>query len=147
VGQALGNQANISLDAFFSLLVESKPGLPISAFLDPGLVESTSRDLFSAISSQLARQYLMVPAADTFTGTYDHFEGRVFVRSLSLRLMQSSLATLAILTAIVLLFAPRNVVSRCPDSIGAIAAILVESPSFIKRFAGRGIVRLARFGV
>lgn len=89
----------------------------------------------------------MVPAADTFTGTYDHFEGRVFVRSLSLRLMQSSLATLAILTAIVLLFAPRNVVSRCPDSIGAIAAILVESPSFIKRFAGRGIVRFARFGV
>jgi hypothetical protein len=134
-----GPSANSTIwGTFFQLCNISMPQENASAFLDAGLLQQVSREVYSSVAAQVAKQNFLSSAEEPFSGTYSISEHRLFVRGLSLRLMEAMLALLIIIPCILCVLTPGNCTSRDPGSIGGLATILARSSKLATILDGTG---------
>jgi Protein of unknown function (DUF3433) len=133
----------VVFDDFFNLLNISAPQKRVTNFLDDALLTEISRRAFSFVAAEIAKQYLLIPTSDTFSGTMNYVEHRLFVHQLSLRAMEAVLALLVILSCVIIFFRPSQVFSRDPGSINGLSTVLSRSPSVETILKGTGATSLA----
>lgn len=132
-----GSTYQVSFDSFFELYVALFRPEPDS-FLSAETLYNNCRRLFSLVSVQIAKSDLMVKGTTPLNITYFQSEQRLHIRGLSLNWMIATLSTLIITTSLTVFFAPTQMVSRDPGSVGGLATILSRSPSLSKILATYG---------
>lgn len=129
--------------AMYKLMQLANRGSGTEAFLDPEVLIRSSDTVFRGIASQVAQTYLRAPANETVIGEVDYFENRLHVKALTVWLMGSGLVLMMLMTMVVLLFRPTNVVPRDPTSIAASGAILASSQSLGSCLRGTGFAKIS----
>lgn len=137
VVEANGNSYQLALDRFFTLYV-SLFGVDVSSLMDTSTVHRRSQLLFSSVSAQIAKEYLMVPDQKAQSGTYSVSEYWLHIRGLSLYWILATISALLLLTGLLFFYIPGRVVSRDPGSIGGLTTILARSPSLAKTLSAHG---------
>jgi len=99
-----------------------------NSLLDPGSLLPNLRGLYNLVTAQIAKESLMIPAADSFSGTLRTVEQRLRVRELPLYWMFATLSILFGVSVCLDAIVSRRVVSRDPGSIGGLSTILARSP-------------------
>jgi hypothetical protein len=129
---------NATLSPFMLYFHLVNPRTTIDAFQNTTFLADAARDVYSALAVQIAKRYLTIDAQASIPGTTTYVEQRLFVRLLSIDLMDVVLVLLLVMTAVLFLFGPRNVVPRDPSSIGGLCAILYQSQRASKLLANTG---------
>lgn len=130
------------VDAFFTIMA-AQSNLSISndsiaTFTNPQDFESASKKAYNALAIQIVQQHLLVSSSDDLNGTYSQYENRIIVRQVPLRIMQGTIALLALLTTGFIFMIPQHVLPRSMDSIAAIAAVAARSPQLVDVIKGAG---------
>jgi hypothetical protein len=115
---------------------------PSSNLMDPDVLQSRAKEMFSMVTAQMAKQSLMQASADTVLGSCHGTQDRLRVRGLSLYLMGAIFVLLIASTVTLLLIAPRGYSSRDPTSIGGLALVMSQSPELLARLSGSGSANL-----
>ncbi|KAK2764457.1 hypothetical protein FQN54_009152 [Arachnomyces sp. PD_36] len=106
---------------------------------DHELFHSSVKRTYNTLAREVAKYQLMSTTADEFQGSYSYKADRLFTQELSLRLMQSGLGVVALLTIYLLFAQPSKAVVSCsPASVGALAAILSRSHGVTESLVGTG---------
>ncbi|OAP59053.1 hypothetical protein AYL99_06351 [Fonsecaea erecta] len=113
---------------FFAILA----GGSAVELLNVETLKITAEKAFKGVGVQLAYSNLRKKDNATTTADISYQEPRLQVRVLSVWAMSAGCVLLAVAAAAVLLWRPRDVVSRQPNSIGAQATILAASPTLQK---------------
>ena len=124
-----------------SLAISAVPGLDIT---DASKLQTAIQRSYKIITAQLAKQSLMVPTEETLTGTQTFTTQRIVVRELSLRIMEAALAVLIIMAIVVLLFRPSRSSPEDMSTIGRLALVMAQSPSFVEVMRGLGSMNMRR---
>ena len=126
------------LDQFFTLIQPKWPQANMSGLLDSEIVHRASRELYSSISTQMAHRYLLTSTNQSMKGISIVSERRLHIRTLSLRLTESILGLLIVISTIMCIWTPVRIVSRDPGSIGGYATILARSQALVDSLRGMG---------
>jgi hypothetical protein len=139
------NATNISapsnttqFDPFFQFCNLTNPRLDPLAFFEPDFFNTTPRKVYRSITAQIANQNLMTSSEVPFTGTFSLTANRLLVRTLSLRIMESTLAVLILIIFILCKFRPTGSTPRDPGTITGLASILARSPKLSELLASCG---------
>ncbi|KAF2465938.1 uncharacterized protein BDR25DRAFT_345834 [Lindgomyces ingoldianus] len=115
----------------FRLMRAVNNGSSLSAFMDPDTLISTAETCYQGVTSQLARQYLLVGTNGySPVATVEYVENRLHPVILSVWLTGVGLVLLIGLLVVVLLFRPRDVVPCNPTSMAGILTIMASSKEF-----------------
>ncbi|KAK6363374.1 hypothetical protein TWF730_000806 [Orbilia blumenaviensis] len=128
------------LDAFCYLLISDRRLKNLALLFNTDIYESSVKDLFKAISSQVAKVYLTKPANIFANGTITVSQNRLVVTQLSAAIMQAMHGVLILIIIFILWNrkAFKEALSRDPAYLGGISTILAASPVFRKRLEGTG---------
>ena len=137
VGLQDTDQSSYRLDTFFAILCGHMPP-DISDWFDVDALNTTSRHLYVSFAAQVAKQFLMVSAQESFIGTSFANENRLFVRVLSFGFMEALLVLLVVLAVLKLFWASKGVVTRDPGSVAGLVTILTQSPEFVASMQDTG---------
>lgn len=145
---------NITFDEFFHLISAINPSNSAAHnLLDPVVLESASKTLYSKIAAQVASRYLTKNDANTssaqanlLTGSVLRTEQRLLARQPPLRLMQAITIVMFCLVTLMLLIMQTGVIPRSPESLAAVAAVMARSPSITKQLKDTGHLDMQRIG-
>lgn len=126
--------------AYLSMLME--PNTTMSDMMDPQNLQRKSNKAFKMISAQLANGMLTAGEIVDSTGDGISTRQRLVIKALSLRIMQSLLLLMAVLSVGICFLLPRRAVCRDPGSVGAIALILSTNPQVLRLFRDSGVFGL-----
>ncbi|KAJ3562498.1 hypothetical protein NPX13_g8549 [Xylaria arbuscula] len=126
---------------FYQILSAMNGNVSIGHFMDYDKLISSATDAFKGISAELISNQMMKLSKSSVSGSILYQEDRLWVRALSVGFMAGAFLLLAGLTAVLLIFRPRNVVPSDPGSIGATALILAESSALRSLLSGLGAAR------
>ncbi|KAE8356872.1 hypothetical protein BDV28DRAFT_41853 [Aspergillus coremiiformis] len=126
---------NSYLSPFYRIATVSTPD-NVERLLNAADLEAISVGMYKAIAAQIARQYLMVDADEPFDGTYFATTKRLVVRQLSVRLMETTLVLLILVSGAMWLWRPVRCTPRDPGTISGMATILARSPDLSRRLSG-----------
>lgn len=105
------------------LLVAEESSLQI--FLDDAeTMKSAAAKTLNGVAAQYAQQSLLMPTSEPSTGKLVFVEDRLKVQTTSTILILTCLVLLVLMTAVVLVSRPYDVVPRKSDSLGALSVIL-----------------------
>ncbi|KAL5360844.1 hypothetical protein BJX96DRAFT_184846 [Aspergillus floccosus] len=100
---------------------------------------------YSCIARQLAKDSLLVQEPHSVEGTERTTDQRLFVRELSFGLMVGLLGLLIIdICLLLVFFIPIAVCPRDTGSIGGLATVFAQSPDFMSRFKGTGLMTITQ---
>ncbi|KAJ9636690.1 hypothetical protein H2199_007683 [Coniosporium tulheliwenetii] len=119
----------------------------MNTLMDTEVFKAHANQLFTSVTAQLAKEYLMIPTNESFIGTSVSTQQRLHVRVVSLRLMEASLGLLVVVVAAIAALASPSGVTRDPSSVGGLSAVLVGSPEFVESVRSTGaqsVTRIAR---
>ena len=117
-------------DEYFTFMSKQNGDSPLSAFLDPAVLQNSASAVFRGIMAQLISQSMRQPSKRTVIGVSTYVELRLQVQLLSIWLMGVALFIVSILALTVLVFRPWAVVCRDPSSVSSNATILAASNQF-----------------
>ncbi|KAE8374693.1 hypothetical protein BDV26DRAFT_295753 [Aspergillus bertholletiae] len=126
---------NNYLDPFYRIATVSS-GDNYQSLLDSANLEAISRPVYTAITAQIARQYLMPSANTPFDGVYSASTQKLLVRELSVRLMEAASALLILVAGAMWVWRPAKCTPRDPGTISGMATILARSPDLSHRLSG-----------
>ena len=129
-------------DPFIQVCNFTSPHLNPADFLEEDFLYRISRQTFKLISAQIAKKSLMVPSSTSFLGIYAAPTHRLFVRELSLRIMEGTLAVLVLIAGALCKFRSSGSTPRDPGTITGLAAILARSSKLLDTLANSGAARL-----
>lgn len=118
----------------------SKP----ETLLDPEILMRSARSVYQAVASQVALTGL-IPNNETVIGEIKYPEYRIQVKILPVWLMSSGFVLMMCVCGSLLLLRPKDVVSRDPTSLAAMAAILTTSQKLNRRLLNMGHANLSSF--
>jgi hypothetical protein len=128
-----------SIDNFAYLSMLMEPNTTMSDMMDPQNLQRKSNKAFKMISAQLANGMLTAEGIADSTGDGISTQQRLVIKALSLRIMQSLLLLMAVLSVGICFLLPRRAVCRDPGSVGAIALILSTNPQVLRLFRDSGV--------
>lgn len=128
---------------FFQILSAVNNDSGLAPFMDANLLKNISVDVWQTTAVQYARQYLLVPANDSVTGSVSYRQDRLQVKLLSTILMATLLGVLFFLTLGVRWFRPQPAIPHDPAPLAAMAALLAASPGFSKLMNDMGAARIS----
>lgn len=117
-------------DQFFLLLQNMKGDADIDAFMDPTLLKLYATKAFTGIFTQIVHDNLLEASNRSVIGIVLYEAQRLQAEPLSFGIMLSCLIIASVITILLVQLAPRNVVPRNPQSIGASATLLAASHDF-----------------
>jgi hypothetical protein len=126
-----------------SLAISAVPGLDIT---NAPMLQAAVQRSYRIIAAQIAKQNLMLPADETIPGTQTFTTQRIFIRQLSLRIMEVAFSILIIVTLIVVVSRPCRSTPEDMSTIGRLAIVMAQSPSFVKIMRGLGSTNIKRIG-
>ncbi|KAM0322164.1 hypothetical protein ACHAQA_009653 [Verticillium albo-atrum] len=130
------------VQSFFRLMTIKKNATTIGEFMDPDLLIAAASDVFKGIGTQLLGTTALNPALTTTgEGSVTFIEDRLHVTKLSAAMMCVFLSLLTVLSIVVAIMRPRDVVPREPGSMAATATVLASSPGLEKILLGLGSLR------
>ncbi|XHG08813.1 hypothetical protein AWENTII_011904 [Aspergillus wentii] len=139
LGDDLGTE--VASKALFRLMLVNSGYSDYTPFLDPQELMKTVSKVWRTLIVQTI--YVLYGSEgisnDTnlaATGIYE--EGRLFVQKTPIALMEACLLVIIVLTVLVMLYRPDNVVPRSPDTVGAIATFLAGSSRLTGLLDGHG---------
>ena len=145
ISSAADTNGNVTIDSFFDLLTGNNTETTAAhSLLDPNLLESASKTLYSKIAAQVANRYLVTNDAKPFSdsdplvGSVAKIDYRLLARQLPLRLMQGIAVVMLCLVILMLFIMQTGVAPRSPESLAAIAAVMARSPSLTKQLKDGG---------
>jgi hypothetical protein len=151
ISGAADTNGNITFDSFFDLLTGTNiETSAVHSLLDPNLLESASKKLYSKIAALVANRYLVTNDAkpssqsNALVGSILKTEQRLLARQLPLRLMQSIAVVMLCLVILMLFTMQTGVIPRSPESLAAIAAVMARSPSITKQLKDSGHMDMHR---
>jgi hypothetical protein len=103
-----------------------------------GALQKAAAKTWKGVAAQVAAQNLTVANERLIKGQFQYELQRLHVREITIWLMVSGFVIVCALTILVLLTRPIGVVSRRPDSIGALATILASSKELNRLLTGLG---------
>lgn len=137
--EKLAQSEYLSIHNFVSLTALHNNLTVLSLAEDSDLFQSSVKRTYNALAREVAKYQLMSPAADEFQGSYSYKADRLFTQKLSVRLIQSGLAVVALLTIYLFITHPSQIVVSCsPATVGALATILSRSQSVTETLIGTG---------
>ena len=95
-----GDQYDVQFDDFFTLYIDSQLPSSTEFLAEPNQLLANIRSLYTLITAQIAKEYLMTPGSDRQQGNLVTTQQRLRIRGLSLYAM---FATLSVLLVLVLL--------------------------------------------
>lgn len=116
----------------------------MNTLMDTEAFKTHANQLFTSVTAQLAKEYLMIPTNELFIGTSISAQQRLHVRVVSLRLMEVSLGLLVVIAAAIAALKSPSGVARDPSSIGGLSAVLVGSPEFVESVRSTGAQSMTR---
>ncbi|KAJ9653266.1 hypothetical protein H2198_007510 [Neophaeococcomyces mojaviensis] len=114
-------------DQFFLLLQAMKGDADIDAFMDPTTLLNYATRAFTGVFTQIAHDYLLQSSNQTIVGSISYVESRLQVEPVSFGLLLAFLITALMISVLLAEIAPRDVVTRNPQSLGAAATLLASS--------------------
>lgn len=137
---------NITLDNFFNLIIGNNPNTSaVHSLLDPVLLESVSKAVYSKIAAQVASRYMIKSDSQVsptqsglLTGSVLKTEQRLLARQLPLRLMQGITMFMSCLVTFMLFITQTGVTPCSPESLAAVAAVMARSPSVTEQLKYTG---------
>jgi hypothetical protein len=138
-GQFVFNVMQVPVSSYYSgqmrILSLQNGNSSLDAFLNPETFRDTVSSALVGIGAQSASIFLRSPTDKTVTGTVIFEEQRLQVRLLSVCVMSAALLLLIMCAWAILIYGPRNVISRNPNSIATNAAILASSDALNNTFS------------
>ena len=137
VGALYNNVTDVD-EALFRLMADANNHSGIEALLDPSVQSVAATAVFTAVTAQFAREYLLAPADTILEGQVAYNENRLHVRGLSVWLIVVGLVLLISTAIVVLLYKPHDAVPQDPNSIAAMSTILGSSDDVRNLLQGTG---------
>ena len=135
----------IRKSAWHMLMNATAPQQALRAFDNTTLVTDLSRQLFKALSAQVAKRMLARSSNATVEGTVIITDSRLRLLALPLRLLEVGLGLLTVaILALARIWVPRHrvgVVPRDMSSVGALALVLARSKRLREMLVGAGNLR------
>ncbi|KAI9725658.1 MAG: hypothetical protein M1828_002943 [Chrysothrix sp. TS-e1954] len=132
VNSVINCSSNAQPATSFWQVMLSSAALNSSAFMDLNTSKATTSRVFSAISAQIATQYLMDSVQSSGKGFSAITQQRLLVSNVTFGLTVAILLGMTLLTAGLIFLASRmSSVSRDPSSVGGLATILARSDSWM----------------
>ena len=153
ISSAVDSSGTVTFDdSFFGLITGTNiETSTVHSLLDPNLLESASKMLYSKIAAQVASRYLVTNNAkpsssqsDALVGSAVTIEHRLLAKQLALRLMQGITVGMLCLVILMMFILQNGVAPRSPESIAAVAAVMARSPSLTKQLKGSGHMDMHR---
>ncbi|KAK5552908.1 hypothetical protein LTR46_008983 [Exophiala xenobiotica] len=116
-------------DTMFRTMAEVAGG-SYETLLDPEVMMSTAEKVFNHVAVQIAHKNLVRNDTSSVTGTTVTTEQRLFIRQPSLWIMVVGFSVLTIMSVLILIMLPLNVVAYNPEEISSTALILADSAAF-----------------
>ncbi|KAH8756681.1 hypothetical protein F5883DRAFT_352996, partial [Diaporthe sp. PMI_573] len=136
----LGNKA-IDVDPYTRIILDSQlpAGTDASSLYDLGLLERMAQSYYRQFGAIIARQSLMQTVPISTTGSALVMRNRLMVRSWSGQWMAGLAAACLVLTAMMVLMAPRRGILPCsPSALSGVAALVSHSPELLIKLRDAG---------
>jgi Protein of unknown function (DUF3433) len=122
----------------FAKLLAIMNGGSAVALLDSGVLKGTAEKAFKGVAVQIANNYLRTSDSRKVAAEMSYLDQKLQIRIVSVWAMGIGFVLLALMTLTILVWRPRDVVSRSTNSIAAKAAILAASPELQGLLQGAG---------
>jgi len=129
-------------DTFIQICNLISPQSNSSAFLEPAFLNQVARQTYKSISIQVAKQGLMIASEKHIIGSLSANTNRLYVRELSLRIMEATLALLCLIACAICKIRPSGSTPRDPGTIAGLASIIARSSGFSDTVASSGTASL-----
>lgn len=136
----VGNKT-IDVDPYTKILLDSQfpAGSDASSLYDVGLLERMAQSYYQQFGAIIARQSLMQTGPISTTGSALVMRNRLMVRSWSGQWMAGLAAACLLLTAVIILLAPkRGILPRSPSALSGVAALVSHSPELLTKLRDAG---------
>lgn len=137
------NGSFVNLDPFFQFMNATALPEDITAFQNVTYLEDTARQLFAGLAAQIAKGELTEPSGDRIMGSTLAHQQQLFVREVSLRLLEVIFAILIIITLVLLLLRPVASTPSDVSTIAGLASVLARSPRVAMAVQGLGSARFS----
>ncbi|KAF9637189.1 hypothetical protein BFW01_g8085 [Lasiodiplodia theobromae] len=128
---------------FFQVLSAANNESGLAPFMDAELLKNISVNVWQTTAVQYARQYFMVPANDSVTGSISYSQNRLQVKLVPAILLSTILGMLFFIALGVWWFRPQPAVPHDPAPLAAMATLLASSPGFSKLMDCLGAARMS----
>lgn len=122
---------NQGFDPFFSLILSSQGVNDMKDLSNIDLLMRGAQAVFQGVAGQIGKRYLLVSNSTApskkFEGTVEYNQHRLFVNLLSLRLMESALCVLVLISLVLVFITSRACTPQDPASLARIASLISES--------------------
>lgn len=127
------SQPGADWDQVFNLARQARPDLSDKDMFDFSSLQALFTSFYASVTAQIAKELLMDPSQSTILGSSFTSRTRLVVRPLSARIMEATLAVLAIIALIMAVFCPRRYSVPCdPGSLAGSAAVLSLNEELVK---------------
>lgn len=131
-----GSQVNI--DTFFQLMNTTTMPSNLTAFNNVTYLATSARHLFASLSAQVAKANYMTTSEMPLLGIVVAHQQRLYVREVSLRLLESIFAMLIAIALVTLLVRPSSSTPSDVSKIAGMAIVLSRSPRVATILQGLG---------
>lgn len=131
-------------DQLFLLMQAMKGDTDFRAFVSPETLIEYATKAFNGVFTQIAYEYMLQPSKKNVSGTVVYTESRLHAEPISFGILLGCLSLALVSTLILVRVAPRDVVSRDPQSLGAAATFLASSIDFQRCIRSLGTFTVSR---
>ncbi|KIX03597.1 uncharacterized protein Z518_07150 [Rhinocladiella mackenziei CBS 650.93] len=126
-------------DTMFRTMAEISGG-SYENLLDANVMMEAAEKVFDHVAVQIAVKNLLRQQTTPLAGDINTMEERLYVRALALWIMVAGFALLPVISVLVFIYRPRNVVAHDPELISSMVTLLAESPAFEEVLCSRSSV-------
>jgi hypothetical protein len=136
----------LEIDNFFGLILMSSETKNVKDLRDGSMMAHGAQKIFKSIAVQLAKQYFLnatsTIASTELEGTAEYKQQRLFVRSLSLRAVESILCVLVVVCMYSALRRRHHTTPQDPASIARLSSIISQSRNLNTMMSSTGFLSL-----